>query len=190
MFERGKKSTSDEADRAAGSDAAAAAGRPANRRSGTREAAVIGASIQIDGDVRGEEDLIIQGEVSGKISLLNNSLTVGRDGKVKADVHAQAVFVDGHVDGDLIGSERVCIRSTAQVRGNITSPRVSLEDGARFKGSIEMDPEAVDALLGKRSGPVRSTASSPKPAAVKSGNGNHPDKSSDLLSEAKTGAAG
>lgn len=189
MFERGKKSTSDEADRAAGSDAASA-GRPANRRSGTREAAVIGASIQIDGDVRGEEDLIIQGEVSGKISLLNNSLTVGRDGKVKADVHAQAVFVDGHVDGDLIGSERVCIRSTAQVQGNITSPRVSLEDGARFKGSIEMDPEAVEALLGKRSGSARSTGSSPKPAAVKSGNGNHPDNSRDLLTEAKTGAAG
>jgi hypothetical protein len=53
-----------------------------------------------------------------------------------------------------------------------------------------MDPEAVEALLGKRSGSARSTGSSPKPAAVKSGNGNHPDKSRDLLSEAKTGAAG
>ena len=190
MFERGKKTTSDETERAAGSDAGSTSGRPANRRSGTREAAVIGASIQIDGDVRGEEDLIIQGEVSGKISLLNNSLTVGRDGKVKADVHAQAVFVDGHVDGDLIGSERVCIRSTAQVRGNITSPRVSLEDGARFKGSIEMDPEAVEALMGKRPAPARSAGSSPKPVVAKSGNGNDSGKSRDLLSEAKTGAAG
>ena len=188
MFERGKKS-SDETDRGTGGDAAPATGKTANRRSGSREAAVIGASIQIDGDVRGEEDLIIQGEVSGKINLLNNSLTVGRDGKVKADVRAQAVFVDGHVDGDLIGSERVCIRSTAQVRGNITSPRVSLEDGARFKGSIEMDPEAVESLLGKKPASGRSAGHVTKPTVAKSASSNDAGKSRDLLTEAKTSAA-
>src|SRR5690606_2659385 len=117
-----------------------------------REAAVIGPSIHIDGDLRGEEDLIIEGEVNGTVQLKSNTLTIGPQGKVSADVFAHTVFVEGYMEGDLFGSERVCVRKSAQVRGNITSPRISLEDGARFKGSIEMDPQAVEAALGKRRG--------------------------------------
>jgi cytoskeletal protein CcmA (bactofilin family) len=124
---------------------------PASRPgSVSREAAVIGPSIHIDGDLRGEEDLIIEGEVSGTVQLKSNSLTIGPQGKVRADVYAHSVYVDGYLEGDLFGSERVSIRKSAQVRGNITSPRVSLEDGAKFKGSIEMDPQAVQAALGSR----------------------------------------
>jgi cytoskeletal protein CcmA (bactofilin family) len=108
----------------------------------SREAAVIGPSIHIDGDVRGEEDLLIEGEVSGTVQLKNNSLTIGPNGKVHADVYAQSINVDGHLEGDCYGSERVNVRKSATVRGNITSPRVSLEDGAKFKGAIEMDPQA------------------------------------------------
>jgi cytoskeletal protein CcmA (bactofilin family) len=125
----------------------------------TREAAVIGRSIQIDGNLRGEEDLRIEGDVSGTIQLQNHSLTIGKDGKIKADVYAKVITVDGNMDGDLYGAERVSIRKTAHVTGNIVAPRVSLEDGARFKGSIEMDPEAVEAALGKRP-----TAPKPVPA--------------------------
>lgn len=110
--------------------------------SSRREAAVIGPSIHINGDLRGEEDLIIEGEVKGTVMLKNNGLTIGSQGKVTADVYAHTVNVDGYMEGDLYGAERVSIRKTAEVRGNITSPRVSLEDGARFKGSIEMDPES------------------------------------------------
>src|SRR5690606_3773879 len=117
------------------------------RSAAQREAAVIGPSIHIDGDLRGEEDLLIDGEVSGTVQLKSNSLTVGSQGKVKADVDAHTTFVEGLVEGDLYGSERVVIRKTAQVRGNITSPRVSLEEGARFKGSIEMDGETAKAAL-------------------------------------------
>jgi cytoskeletal protein CcmA (bactofilin family) len=113
--------------------------------------AVIGASIHIDGDVRGEEDLLIEGEVNGTVQLKNNSLTIGPQGKVRADVYAHSVYVDGYLEGDLYGSERVHIRKSAQVRGNVTSPRVSLEDGAKFKGSIEMDPQAVQASGANRS---------------------------------------
>lgn len=154
MFERGKKQDSDtnlpfspggESKPAAG--ASAPRSRPAASRS-SGEAAVIGPSITIDGNVRGDEDLMIEGEVSGTIQLANNSLTVGSEGKIRANVHAHSIFVDGEVDGDLYGTERVSIRSTARVRGNITSPRVSLDDGAKFKGSIEMDPEALDEALG------------------------------------------
>lgn len=192
MFDRGKKHPGDQdSPSGASSDDRGSASRPApNRRSQARDAAVIGPSIHIDGDVRGEEDLVIQGEVSGTVQLLNNSLTVGRDGKVNADVHAQAVFVDGEVEGDLVGTERVCIRETARVRGNVTSPRVSLEDGARFKGSIEMDPEALDALLGRQGGAKKSAAKPSGPVAAKTGSEESSGKSQDLLAQAKTGSGG
>lgn len=140
-----------------------------------REGAVIGRSIHINGDLRGEEDLRIEGDVNGTIQLKNNSLTIGKDGKIRADVYAKNVTVDGLMEGDLYGSERVTIRKSARVLGNITAPRVSLEDGARFKGSIEMDPEAVDAAIGKSqpagkpSQPSQQSGAAPaapKPAAM------------------------
>lgn len=153
MFDIGKKGADKGQD--AGSRESASqvpADAPAVRRAPSREAAVIGPSIHIDGDLRGEEDLIIEGEVNGTVMLRNNSLTIGPQGKVSADVYAHSIYVEGYMEGDLYGSERVCIRKSAQVRGNITSPRVSLDDGARFKGTIEMDPQAVEAALGKRRG--------------------------------------
>lgn len=116
------------------------------------EAAVIGPSIHIDGDLRGEEDLMIEGNVNGTIHLRDNSLTVGSSGRVKADVYANSIFVDGTVEGDLFGSERVAIRKSGTVKGNILSPRVSLDDGGRFKGSVEMDQQAVDAAFGHTGG--------------------------------------
>ncbi len=166
MFDLGKKGGSDKgaddilrADRSEPSRGEA----PGARRPGAREAAVIGPSIHIDGDLRGEEDLLIEGEVNGTVELKNNSLTIGPQGKVRADVYARAVYVEGFVEGDLYGAERVGIRKSAQVRGNITSPSVSLEDGARFKGSIEMDPKSVESALG-RNAPKGAPAAQPKPA--------------------------
>ena len=129
---------------------------PAVRR---RETAVIGASIQIDGHLRGQEDLIIEGEVNGTVNLASNTLTIGNQAKIKANVFAHTVYVDGTMDGDLYGAEQVLVRKTARMKGNITSPRVSLEDGASFKGSIEMDPEAVKAAISGVSSTPRSTTS-------------------------------
>lgn len=100
--------------------------------------AVIGPSIQIDGELRGDEDLLIEGQVNGTVQLKNNAVTIGSQGKVKADVHARVIEVEGIMEGDSYGSERVSIRNSAQVRGNVTAPTVSLEDGAKFKGAIEM----------------------------------------------------
>ena len=141
-----------------------AASRPAVR-TGTSEAAVIGKSIQIDGDVRGDEDLLIKGEVRGTIHLPNNSVTIGSEGSVHADVHAKSICVDGEVKGNLFGSDRVSVRSTAKVSGNIKSPRVSLDDGARFKGSIEMDVETAE---------HKSAAHSAKTASASKANGDSP----------------
>jgi cytoskeletal protein CcmA (bactofilin family) len=157
MFEIGKKGTPEAGQRPDPIPARSEPSAPRPSAMASREAAVIGPSITIDGDVRGEEDLLIEGEVSGTVQLKNNSLTIGPQGKVRADVYAHSIYVDGYLEGDLYGSERVHIRKSAQVRGNITSPRVSVEDGAKFKGSIEMDPQAAQNVVGGR------TAAAPKP---------------------------
>jgi cytoskeletal protein CcmA (bactofilin family) len=159
MFERGKKdgpeATQDSSARQERPSATASTSGSAYGASSS-ETAIIGRSIHIDGDLRGEEDLRIEGDVNGTVQLKNNSLTIGKEGKIRADVYAKSVTVDGLMEGDIYGSERVSIRKNAQVLGNITAPRVSLEDGARFKGSIEMDPAAVDAALGKNQGAGKS----------------------------------
>jgi len=110
--------------------------RPADR---PREMATIGPSISIQGDLAGEEDLIIQGRVEGTITLKQNLLTIGKDGQVNATINARILTVEGTVEGDLKAEEQIVLKKSADVRGNITSPRVTLEDGARFKGSIDMD---------------------------------------------------
>ncbi len=128
-------------------NAARTEGASATSATTSRNVAVIGRSIRIDGDLQGEEDLCIEGDVNGTISLQNNTLTIGSEGKVKADVYAKSVIVDGMMEGDLYSSERVEVRRNATVNGNITAPRVSLEDGARFKGSMEMDQQAVEKAI-------------------------------------------
>jgi len=169
--EKGPESAPQRAE--SGSPVRADSGATARRMEGPREAAVIGPSIYIDGDLRGEEDLLIEGEVNGTVQLKNNSLTIGSQGKIRADVYAQTIFVDGLMEGDLYGSERVTVRKSAQVRGNIISPRVSLEDGSKFKGSIEMDPQAVQGALGanrpaaQKSPPPQARPQGAKPADAK-----------------------
>lgn len=174
MFEFSKKGTPDESAEASSTDRSrATAPEPSYRAQAggsagaRREAAVIGPSIQLDGDLRGQEDLLIEGEVSGTVQLRDNSLTVGGQGKVKADVYAKEIHVEGSVEGDLFGAERVVVRKSAQVRGNITSPRVAIEEGARFKGAIEMDSTAVEAALGKTRGAGGTSRAKPvEPAAA------------------------
>ncbi len=101
---------------------------------------MIGASIVIKGTVSGDEDLLVQGKVEGSIELKNNEVSVGQSGRVTADVSAKTVKIDGEVAGDVHGHEKVVISKSGNVRGNIVAPRVTLEDGAIFKGSIDMDP--------------------------------------------------
>ena len=100
--------------------------------------ASIGPSIHFKGELTGEEGLIINGKVEGTIDLKGNQLIIGNDGKIKADVYAQTIIVNGSLTGELHGKEKVHISKTGKVNGNIFSPRVSLEDGAKFKGSIDM----------------------------------------------------
>lgn len=101
---------------------------------------MIGPSITIKGEVTGEEDLLIQGKVQGTISLNGNTVSVGESGDVSADIKAMVIKIDGKVTGDITAKEKVVISKSGNVHGNIVAPRVTLEDGAIFKGSIDMDP--------------------------------------------------
>lgn len=187
MFERGKREDgTDERTELATSTTARSSDssipKAANRGN---EWAVIGRSIQINGDVRGNEDLRIEGDVSGTVELRNSNLTIGKEGKVRADVYAKSVTVDGTTEGDLYASERVIIHVNANARGNITAPKVAIEEGAKFKGSIEMDQGAVDKALGKAGmqAAVKPVAegSSGKPAETRPAQKN-------LIKEATSGA--
>jgi len=88
--------------------------------------------------VTGDEDLIIEGKVDGSVDLKQHSVTVGVEGQVKAGVTGRAVTVEGSVEGDLRAEEIVVLRSSARVLGDITAPRVVLEDGASFRGAVNM----------------------------------------------------
>lgn len=140
---------------------------------GSREEAIIGPSITIRGDVTGDEDLTIQGRIEGTVTLKQHNVAVGPDGKVDASIHARMVTVEGEVKGDLHGQEQVVLRKTARVQGNIQSPRVTLEDGARFRGGIDMGESAAAGdrpAMAPRREPAKIVESpTPAPKSVASG---------------------
>ncbi|MCL4845243.1 MAG: polymer-forming cytoskeletal protein [Acidobacteria bacterium] len=102
----------------------------------------IGKSVVIKGELSGSEDLTIEGQVEGKIELRQNVLTIGPNGKIKAQVFAKAVIVQGEVVGNIAASEKVDIRDNGSVEGDIASPRVAIAEGAHFRGSIDMQRNA------------------------------------------------
>jgi len=99
----------------------------------------IGPSIQIKGELQGDEDLTIDGRVEGKIDLRDHNLTIGPNGKIKADLYANAIIVAGDVTGNAFAAERVEIAPTGRLTGDIASPRITIADGAHFKGSVDME---------------------------------------------------
>jgi cytoskeletal protein CcmA (bactofilin family) len=144
---------------------APAAAPPAERRSRPAgERATIGPSIRINGDVTGEEDLLVQGRVEGSIHLAQHAVTIGPEGRVRADVSGQSVTVEGEVIGDLRAADQVVLRRSAKVEGDIVAPRVTIEDGASFRGAVDMAGDA--SAKGGRSpaSPLR-TAEAPSPPA-------------------------
>ena len=98
----------------------------------------IGKSVVIKGELSGSEDLTIEGHVEGRIDLKDNVLTIGPNGKIKAEVFAKAVVVLGEVTGNVTASEKVDIRDNGSVDGDIASPRVAIAEGAHFRGSVDM----------------------------------------------------
>ncbi len=103
-----------------------------------KERALIGSSIEIKGNLSGGEDLFVEGRVEGKIELAQHGVTIGSSGRIKADIQGRSIVVMGQVEGNLYASEQISLRQSSTVRGNLVAPRVSLEDGSDFKGSIDM----------------------------------------------------
>lgn len=103
--------------------------------------AVIGPKITFKGELTGEEDLVIMGTVEGSIDLKGNHLTIASQGVIKANVSARTITVEGKVEGDIVATERISVKSASNVKGNLKAERVTLEDGAKFRGSIDMDVE-------------------------------------------------
>lgn len=144
--EEGKESVDNERGGKQGQERTPGGGRPGAGQ------AVIGGSIRIRGEVAGDEDLVIEGRVDGSVDLDQNAVTVGPDGDVTADITGRVITVEGHVEGDLTADEKIVLRSSARVEGDIRAPRVVLEDGARFRGGVQMGDAAGPDGGGGRSG--------------------------------------
>jgi cytoskeletal protein CcmA (bactofilin family) len=121
----------------ASSEPSAAAPRPAVATSAADQA-TIGKSLVIKGEVTGSESLYIDGRVEGSINLAGNRVTVGRNGVVAANINAREIVVLGKVRGNLTASDRVDIRSDGSLTGDVVAARISIEDGAFFKGGIDI----------------------------------------------------
>jgi len=108
----------------------------------TGEFAHIGKSVVIKGELSGSEDLYLDGHVEGSIELKNHSLTVGPNGDVKANVSAKGVVIQGKLDGSVNASERVDLRQSAVVTGDVTTQRISIEEGAFLKGKVDIQKDS------------------------------------------------
>src|SRR5712671_623607 len=111
---------------------------PRNAALNTQEQASIGKSLVIKGEVTGSESLYIDGRVEGAINLPGNRVTIGRNGQVQANVNAKEIVILGKVKGNLTASDRVDIRNEGSLAGDVVCQRISIEDGAYFKGSIDI----------------------------------------------------
>ncbi len=112
---------------------------PQKREQSMEKIVNIGQSVELRGELTGNEDLTIEGKIDGKITLKGHNLTVGANGRIKGEVFAKAVIVVGEMNGNVVADDKVELAATGSMLGDIRAPRVVLADGARFKGSIDMD---------------------------------------------------
>src|SRR5687768_12776493 len=140
-----------------------------------RTAVNIGKSVVIKGELNGSEDLTIEGQVEGKIELRQNVLTIGPNGKIKAQVFAKSVIILGEVTGNVTATEKVDIRDNGSVDGDIAAPRVAIAEGAHFRGSIDMqragakpgDSKSTESKSEQKSAPAApAAAAQPTPAGA------------------------
>jgi len=139
--------------------------QPESRRI-ERDMVNIGKSVIIKGELAGSEDLTIEGHVEGKIELKDHVLTIGPNGKIKAQVFAKSVIVLGEVNGNVSATEKVDIRDGGSVDGDIISPRVAIAEGAHFRGSVDMQRKGGGQPQQQSSGPQKAPqAAQQQPAA-------------------------
>lgn len=140
---------------------------------GRTDVAHIGKSVIIKGELSGSEDVYLDGEVEGSIQLHDHSLTIGPNGHIRANINAKEVVIHGKVDGNVTGSQRVELRKSAILVGDIATQRILIEDGAFFKGGIDIGKEQTSRQDRQNSSqsstatpvtPVTTPSSSPLPA--------------------------
>jgi cytoskeletal protein CcmA (bactofilin family) len=124
----------------------------------------IGKSVVIKGELNGSEDLTIEGQVEGTIQLRDHVLTIGANGRIKAQVFAKAVIVLGEVTGNVTATDKVDIRDNGSVDGDIVSPRVAIAEGAHFRGSVDMQRKGGAQPAAKPAAAATSTAATSAPA--------------------------
>ncbi len=108
----------------------------------------------------------MQGQIEGKIALQSHNVTVGPSGRVQADIYGKNIRIEGEVNGNLFGEEEIVIRASGRVQGNLQAPRVTLENGSKFKGSIDMDaggrrPAAAEMAAAKKAAAAPASGSAP-----------------------------
>lgn len=141
------------------------------------ETAHIGKSVVIKGEVSGSEDLYLDGEVDGNIQLDNHKLVVGPNGRIRADIRAREVVLHGRADGNITGTERVELKRTCVLAGDINTRRIVIEDGAFLKGAVDIAQEskperpraAAAAAASAGSGATALTTFSPQPSFLEHG---------------------
>lgn len=125
------------------------------------DVAHIGRSVIIKGQLSGSEDLYLDGEVEGDIELRDHNLTVGPNGRIRANVNAKEIIVHGKVDGNLSGSQRVELKKSAVLVGDIATQRIVIEDGAYFKGGIDIQKDTTPPRRDQPAGAAQSSPSTP-----------------------------
>jgi cytoskeletal protein CcmA (bactofilin family) len=126
----------------------------------------IGKSVVIKGELNGSEDLTIEGHVEGTIQLRDHVLTIGPNGRIKAQVFAKSVIVLGEVTGNVTASDKVDIRDNGSVDGDIISPRVAIAEGAHFRGSVDMQRKGGQVSQPGAAKPAATPSAASQPAAA------------------------
>lgn len=162
----------------------------------TSEKSTIGNNIQFRGELIGKEDLHIEGRIEGTVIMEGQNLTIGEQGELDANIHAQNIVINGKLTGDVLADELIEIKNTAVVKGNLIAPRIQLEDGGKFRGSMDMvdtDEEQAERRQAFKEKlihpdlPVRSNpATSAAPAAAKPAQSGNPIKDNKPNNDAKT----
>lgn len=137
-----EKDSPDQSSTTRGAAPRVSAGQDAVGRNGDRS--VIGSSITIKGELSGTQDVVIKGSVEGQLSLTGCNLTVGKEGRIKADLLAKMIRVEGFVEGLVRGEEQILLSETGRVRGKLIAPQVILKEGCSFKGTVDMGDRTQD----------------------------------------------
>lgn len=127
----------------------------------------IGQSLFIKGEVTGSEDLMVEGRVEGRIDLRDHNLTIGPNGRVHAEIHAKNITIIGEVTGNVMADEKADLTDTARLVGDVRAPRISISDGAQFKGSVDMVQSRMDST-------EKTSAPQQQKAAVATASAQHP----------------